>query len=328
MAIGSADTVRTGIAAPDHHHMLALGAERAARRGFFFGIAGDALILLGEKIHGEMDARQFAVLHRQVARRFRPARQHDRVIIGQQHFHRNTNTDFDAGAERHAFRFHLADAAVNQMLFHFKVGNAVAQQAADAVAFFKQSDVMAGAGQLLGTGHARRARADHGNGLAGFLGRNDRLDPAFFPGTVHDLAFDGFDGDRSFLDVQGTARLARGGADAAGEFGEIVGGVQILCRRAPLVAIDQIVPVGNLVIDRAALVTKGNAAIHAARRLLADIGIGQRVDEFAVILKPLLGLVIAPVLPLDFQKACDLTHDYSAATALARAAFMLARAAA
>ena len=308
--------------------MLALGAERAARRGFFFGIAGDALVLLGEEIHGEMDARKFAVFHCQVARRFRSARQHHRVIIGQQHFHGNAHTDFNAGTERHAFRFHLADAAINQVLFHFKVGNAVTQQAADAITFFKQGDAVAGAGELLGGGHARRARAHHRNRLAGFLRRDDGLDPAFFPGAIHDLAFDGFDGDRGFLDVQGAARLAGGGADSASEFGEIVGGVQVLCRRAPLVAIDQIVPVGNLVIDRAALVTKGNAAIHAARRLLADIGIGQRVDEFAVILKPLLGLVIAPVLPLDFQKACDLTHDYSAATALARAAFMLARAAA
>ena len=54
-------------------------------------------------------------------------------------------------------------------------------------------------------------------------------------------------------------------------------------RGAPLVAIDQIVPVGDQVVDRAALVTEGNAAIHAARRLLADFGIGQRMDEFLVV---------------------------------------------
>ena len=53
-------------------------------------------------------------------------------------------------------------------------------------------------------------------------------------------------------------------------------------RGAPLVAIDQIVPVGDLVVDRAALVTEGNAAIHAARRLLADLGVGQRMDELAI----------------------------------------------
>ena len=83
------------------------------------------------------------------------------------------------------------------------------------------------------------------------------------------------------LDVEGAAGLAGRGADAAGEFREIVGGVQRLRRGAPLVAIDQIVPVGDQIVDRAALVTEGNAAIHAARRLLADLGIGQRMDEFA-----------------------------------------------
>ena len=128
------------------------------------------------------------------------------------------------------------------------------------------------------------------------------------------------------LDVQGAAGLAGRRADAAGEFREIVGGVQSLHRGAPLVAIDQIVPVGNQVVDRAALVTEGNAAIHAARRLFADIAIGQRMDEFAIILQPLLGLVVAALLPLDFQKAGDFSHGYSAATALARAAFMSARA--
>ena len=33
----------------------------------------------------------------------------------------------------------------------------------------------------------------------------DGLDPAFFPGAVHDLAFNGFDGDRIVLNVQGAA---------------------------------------------------------------------------------------------------------------------------
>ena len=113
-----------------------------------------------------------------------------------------------------------------------------------------------------------------------FFAAHCRLDPAFFPGAVHDLAFDGLDGDRAVDDVQGAARLAGRGADAAGEFREIVGGVQVLGRGAPLVAIDQVVPVGNQVVDRAALVTEGNAAIHAARRLLADIGRRQRMDEF------------------------------------------------
>ena len=39
-------------------------------------------------------------------------------------------------------------------------------------------------------------------------------------------------------------------------------------RLLPVAVIDEVVPVGDLVVDRAAGVTIGNAAIHAARRLL------------------------------------------------------------
>lgn len=94
-------------------------------------------------------------------------------------------------------------------------------------------------------------------------------------------------------------------------------------RRAPLVAIDQIVPVGDQIVDRATLMTKGNAAIHAARRLLFHFGIRQRMDEFLVVLQTRFRLFIAAVLTFDFQKAGDVSHVlYSAATALARSVFM------
>ena len=50
--------------------------------------------------------------------------------------------------------------------------------------------------------------------------------------------------------------------------GKVVGRVQVLQRRLPLVAVDEVVPVGDQVVDRAALVAERDAAIHAARRLL------------------------------------------------------------
>ena len=202
------------------------------------------------------------------------------------------------------------------MLFQLEVGNAVTQQPADAVGLFEQGHGMAGARQLLRGGKAGRAGAHHRNRLAGFPGGDLRMDPAFFPAPIHDLAFDGLDGDRIVLDVQGTGRLARRRAAPAGEFREIVGGMQRVRRRAPLVAIDQIVPVGDQIVDRAALVAEGNAAIHAARRLLAYLRRRQRMDEFAVIVNPRFRLFAAAVLAFDFQKARDLAHvSYSAAMA-------------
>ena len=117
-----------------------------------------------------------------------------------------------------------------------------------------------------------------------------RLDPALLEGAVGDRAFDRLDGDRIVVDVERAGRLARRRADAAGDLREIVGRVQVARGLFPVAAIDEVVPVRDLVVDRAAgrragdgvgAVAIGNAAVHAARRLLADVLLGQREDEFA-----------------------------------------------
>ena len=65
------------------------------------------------------------------------------------------------------FGAHLLQAAVDEVLLHLEIRNAVAQQAADAVVLFEDRDVVAGARQLLRGRQARRARADHRHALAG-----------------------------------------------------------------------------------------------------------------------------------------------------------------
>ena len=69
------------------------------------------------------------------------------------------------------------------------------------------------------------------------------------------------------VDVERAGGLARRRAHAARHLGEVVGGVQVERRRLPLVAVDEVVPVRDLVVDRAAVVAVGDAAVHAARRL-------------------------------------------------------------
>jgi hypothetical protein len=116
------------------------------------------------------------------------------------------------------------------VLFHLEVGDAVAQQAADAVALLEQGHAWPARASCWA--QARPAGPEPTTAtLAGLLRRRLRLDPAFFPAAVDDLAFDGFDGDRVVVDVQRAGRLAGRGADAAGEFREIVGGVQVVERR-------------------------------------------------------------------------------------------------
>ncbi len=78
---------------------------------------------------------------------------------------------------------------------------------------------------------------------------------------------------------------------------------------SPLLPVDQVVPVGDLVVDRAAVVTERNAAIHAARGLAVQRLGRQRLDEFLEGFQPHFGLFVATVVTLDFEETGNLTHD-------------------
>ena len=81
----------------------------------------------------------------------------------------------------------------------------------------------------------------------------------------------------------------------------------------PAVVVNQIIPIGDLVVHRTTGVAIGNAAIHAACRLLPGAFVAQRDDEFIVIAHAVGSWRIFPVLPVDFKKACDLAHVYTCA---------------
>src|SRR4029078_4103202 len=106
------------------------------------------------------------------------------------------------------------------------------------------------------------------------------LQPAIVPGTIHDGAFDGLDGDRVVVDVERAGRLARRRTDAPGEFRKVVCRVQIARGLFPVALVDEVVEVGDLVVDRTARRARrhrtgamaiGNAAVHAARGLVAGV---------------------------------------------------------
>src|ERR1700755_3133885 len=108
--------------------------------------------------------------------------------------------------------------------------------------------------------------------------------------------------------------------------------MQVARRFRPMAAIDQIVPVRNLVVYRAArgragdaalAVTVGHAAIHAARGLRADILIRQRQHELVPMLDAFRDRLIVAVFAFDFQKPGDLTHTYSAACIVAAFSFAM-----
>ena len=161
-----------------------------------------------------------------------------------------------------------ARAAVDQALLHLEVGNAIAQQAADAVIFFEHRRrrgrrAPAAARRRGPPGPSRpRRRACPSCALAGL-----RRDPALFPRLVDDRVLDRLDADRIVVDAQRAGFFARRRTDAAGEFREIVGRVQRLDRPLPVLLVNQVVAVRNDVVDRAAGHAKRDAAVHAARAL-------------------------------------------------------------
>ena len=130
-------------------------------------------------------------------------------------------------------------------LLQLELGDAVAQQPADAIGALEHGHRVAGAVQLLGGGQARRAR----------IRRPRRAcrcaSPAAAASTqpssnarsmIDDL--DRLDRHRVVVDAEHARALARRRTQPAGELREVVRRVQPLDRRLPAIAVDEIVPVG------------------------------------------------------------------------------------
>ena len=112
--------------------------------------------------------------------------------------------------------------------------------------------------------------------------RRLRRDPAFGKAAVDDRVLDVLDRDRRIGDAQHAGAFARGRAGAAGELGEVVRLVQPVERVLPAALVNEVVPLGNEVVDRAArfALAERHAAIHAAGALRAQVQLGRRGEDF------------------------------------------------
>ncbi len=106
--------------------------------------------------------------------------------------------------------------------------------------------------------------------------RRLRDDPAFGERALDDRRLRRLDRHRRVVDPEHARSLARRGTQPSGELGKVVRRVQPIDGRAPPIAIDEIVPVGNQVAERAALMTERDAAVHAARRLILQRRLARR----------------------------------------------------
>src|SRR5258708_3442387 len=131
-----------------------------------------------------------------------------------------------AGPELDTFGHDLLDTAIDQVLFHLEIGNAVAQQAANAVGLLEYRDVVTGARKLLGGGETGGTGPDHCNALPAALLWRLGFDPAFAERMIDDAFLDLLDGHGWFVDAEHAGGFAGRGADAPGELRKIVGRVK------------------------------------------------------------------------------------------------------
>ncbi len=80
-------------------------------------------------------------------------------------------------------------------------------------------------------------------------------------------------------------------------------------RLAPLTAINQVVPVGNDVSQRAAGVTEGHTAVHATRPLLDQLELGKGMIDLVPVVQPIANRTPLRRLARELHKPGRLTHD-------------------
>jgi hypothetical protein len=203
LPVRRADAIGPRVSAADHDDMFAGCLDLCRNR-----VAGHDSVLLRQEFHREMNAVEVASRDRKIARRFRTTRHHDRVVLREEVLGGNIVADFDVRAEQDAFDQHLRHPAVDRRLLHLEIGNAIAEQPADAIRFFVDHDAVARTGQLLCAGESCRTGADHSDTRTTLRERRFRHYPPFVPTLVNDEMFDRLDSDRIIVDVERAGFLA------------------------------------------------------------------------------------------------------------------------
>ena len=84
--------------------------------------------------------------------------------------------------------------------------------------------------------------------------------------------------------------------------------MQLVDRVAPLAAIHEVVPVGDQVAQRAALVTERDAAVHAARPLAAQLGLGLQGEVRVVVAHAATRVALVEADPVNLEECAELAH--------------------
>ena len=325
-----ADAIRAGVAAANDDHVFVLG--RGVRFVLEIGIE-QALGAAREEIHRELYAVEVAagVAAGGVEGLGRSGGHQQRVVFLQQivgvdepHFaaaflHDLRHVaggevllfaDVRAGDKLDTLLAQQIHATLDDALVEFHIRDAVHQQTADAIGALVNGDRVADFVQLIRRRQTGGAGADDGDLFAGAFRGRFGGHPAFLEGAIDDRVFDILDRHRRIVDAEHARAFARRGAHATGELREIIRLVQSINRLAPTVLVNEMVPLGDEIIDRAtgAGLAKRHTAIHTTRALrlqmfLAGIGV-----DLIVVVDALQRIAIRHRLALELHKSCWLTH--------------------
>ena len=218
---------------------------------------------------------------------------------------RRVLADVGVGAELDAFLFHDGDAPVDDPLLDLVVGDAVPEEATDPVVLLEDDGRVPSPVELLRRREPGGPASDDGDLLAGTLLRRCGLgdDPSLLEGPVDDGELYLLYGHGLVVDGEDARSLARGGAEHPRELGEVVGLVQAVYGLPPVLAVDEVVPVGDQVSQGAARVAERHAAVHAARGLALELLVGHRLVDVAVVLDALLDGPLRGRLASDLEEA-------------------------
>ena len=84
--------------------------------------------------------------------------------------------------------------------------------------------------------------------------------------------------------------------------------MELVGRLTPLAPIDEVVPVGNQVPERATLVAERNPAVHAPRALARQLLLGLELEVLVVVAHALTWVALVETDPVDLQECAELTH--------------------
>ena len=121
-------------------------------------------------------------------------------------------------------------------------------------------------------------------------------------------------------DTENTRAFAWSRTHAPGKFGEVVGLVQAVECLPPATPVDEIVPLGDQIVDWAAVVglAEGDAAVHAAGALGGEACPVVRGEDLVEVEQAHRGVPIGRRFPRELLEPGDLAHVSTVRQPLAR----------